>query len=55
MIKSKSFKVCVFCGSKSGDHDNYLKIAFKVGKELSKKKYYNIWQFTLQYFYTNTS
>ena len=39
MIKSKSIKVCVFCGSKSGNHENYLKVAFKVGKELSKKKY----------------
>ena len=39
MIKSKSFKVCVFCGSKSGNHENYSKIAFKVGRELSRKKY----------------
>ena len=39
MIKPKSIKVCVFCGSKSGNHENYLKVAFKVGKELSKKKY----------------
>ena len=39
MIESKSFKVCVFCGSKSGNHEKYLKIAFKVGNELSKKKY----------------
>ena len=39
MIKSKSYKVCVFCGSKSGNDGNYLKIAFKVGKKLSEKKY----------------
>ena len=39
MIKFKSIKVCVFCGSKSGNHENFLKVAFKVGKELSKKKY----------------
>ena len=39
MITSKSFKVCVFCGSKSGNDDKYLKIAFKVGKELSRKKF----------------
>ena len=39
MIKFKSFKVCVFCGSKSGNDENYVKIAFKIGKELSKKKY----------------
>ena len=39
MISSKSYKVCVFCGSKSGNHESYLKIAFKVGKELSEKKY----------------
>ena len=39
MIKFKSFKVCVFCGSKSGNDENYIKIAFKIGKELSKKKY----------------
>ena len=34
MIKFKSFKVCVFCGSKSGNDENYIKIAFKIGKEL---------------------
>tara|TARA_A100001011_G_scaffold379317_1_gene445171 strand:- start:251 stop:811 length:561 start_codon:yes stop_codon:yes gene_type:complete len=39
MIKSKSYKICVFCGSKSGNDGNYLKIAFKVGKKLSEKKY----------------
>jgi len=39
MIKSKSFKVCVFCGSKSGNNENHTKIAFKVGKELAGKKY----------------
>ena len=39
MIKSKSFKVCVFCGSKSGNDEKYKKIAFKIGKELSGKKY----------------
>ena len=39
MISSKSYKVCVFCGSKSGNDESYLKIAFKVGKELSEKKY----------------
>ena len=39
MIKLKSFKVCVFCGSKSGNHEDYSKIAFKVGRELSRKKY----------------
>ena len=39
MIKSNSFKVCVFCGSKNGKDENYLKIAFKVGKELARKKY----------------
>ena len=39
MIKSKSFKVCVFCGSKSGNDENYFEIAFKVGKEIAGKKY----------------
>ena len=39
MIKSQSFKVCVFCGSKNGNNENYTKIAFKVGKELAGKKY----------------
>ena len=38
MIKPKSYKVCVFCGSKSGNDKNYLKIAFTVGKKLSEKK-----------------
>jgi len=38
MIKLKSYKVCVFCGSKSGNDKNYLKIAFTVGKKLSEKK-----------------
>jgi uncharacterized protein (TIGR00730 family) len=39
MIKSKSFKICVFCGSKNGNNENFKKIAFKVGKELARKKY----------------
>ena len=39
MIKYKSYKVCVFCGSKNGNDKNYLKIAFEVGRKLSKKKY----------------
>ena len=39
MIKSKSYKICVFCGSKNGNDENYLKIAFKVGKKLSEKEY----------------
>ena len=39
MSKTKSLKVCVFCGSKNGNHEKYLKVAFKLGKELSKKKY----------------
>ena len=39
MINSKPNKICVFCGSKSGNSKNYLKIAFKLGKELSKKEY----------------
>ena len=39
MIKPKSYKICVFCGSKNGNDENYLKIAFKVGKKLSEKKY----------------
>ena len=39
MIKYKSYKVCVFCGSKNGNDKNYLKIAFEVGRKLSEKKY----------------
>ena len=39
MIKSKLYKICVFCGSKNGNDENYLKIAFKVGKKLSEKEY----------------
>jgi len=39
MINSKPNKICVFCGSKSGNSKNYLKIAFNLGKELSKKEY----------------
>ena len=39
MINSKSYKVCVFCGSKNGNSSKYLNTAFRIGQELSKKKF----------------
>ena len=39
MTNSKPSKVCVFCGSKNGNSKKYLKTAFKIGQELSRKNY----------------
>ena len=39
MLNSKPFNICVFCGSKSGNSKKYLKTAFKLGEELSKREY----------------
>jgi len=39
MLNSKPYNICVFCGSKSGNSKKYLKTAFKLGEELSKREY----------------
>ena len=39
MLNSKPYNICVFCGSKNGNSKKYLKTAFKLGEELSKREY----------------
>ena len=39
MIKSKTYKICVFCGSKNGNSKMYIELATKIGEELAKKKF----------------
>ena len=38
MPKSKTYKICVFCGSKNGNSKVYVELASKIGEELAKKK-----------------
>ena len=39
MIKDKPYKVCIFCGSKSGKSSKYIRLANKLGVELAKKNF----------------
>ena len=37
-MQKKTYTVCVFCGSKSGNNIKYLKLANTLGKKLAERK-----------------